>query len=213
MSSDRDQMRANAASARAIPQIMKDLRALHVCIFHPHDEDGESLTKQIERIGCQVHAFWPPLRQPPAGTDIVFIAVNPDMINHNFEWCVAEDAPPVVAVVAYENPTILEAVLRIGAKGVIVSPIRSLGILSALVLVRETTSEVKKLRRRVIRLEEKLGSVRVISNAQDILCQQRGISKEEAYRMIREQAMCKRTTAEEVAAAIVHAHEVLSFKA
>ncbi|KAF3999869.1 ANTAR domain-containing response regulator [Glaciimonas immobilis] len=209
---DRDQIRASAPALSAVPQIMKDLRALQVCIFHPHDHDGESLTKQIERIGCQVQAFWPPLLQPPPKTDIVFIAVNPDMIHHNFEWCRAEDAPPVVAVVAYENPTIIEAVLRIGAKGVIGAPIRSLGILSALVLVRETTNEVKKLRRRVIRLEEKLGAIRLISNAQDILCQQRGISKEEAYRMIREQAMCKRTTAEEVAAAIVHAHEVLSFK-
>lgn len=212
MNNDRDQTRAMASSFRAIPQILKDLRSLRICIFHPRDQDGESLTRQIERIGCQVQAFWPPLLQPPPETDVVFIAVNPDMINHSFEWCKEDEAPPVVAVVTYENPTIIEAVLRIGAKGVIASPIRSLGILSALVLVRETTNEIKKLRRRVVRLEEKLGAVRIIGNAQDILCRQRGINKEEAYRIIREQAMCKRTTAEEIAAAIVHAHEVLSFK-
>lgn len=212
MNNDRDQVRATPASFRGIPQILKDLRTLRICIFHPRDQDGESLTNQIERIGCQVQAFWPPLVQPPPETDIVFIAVNPEMVNHSFEWCKAEDAPPVVAVVTYENPTIIEAVLRIGAKGVVAAPVRSLGILSALVLVRETTTEIKKLRRRVGRLEEKLGAVRIVANAQDILCRQRGISKEEAYRIIREQAMCKRTTAEEIAAAIVHAHEVLSFK-
>lgn len=212
MNNDRDQVRATPASFRAIPQILKDLRSLRICIFHPRDQDGESLTNQIERIGCQVQAFWPPLVQPPPETDIVFIAVNPEMVNHSFEWCKAEDAPPVVAVVTYENPTIIEAVLRIGAKGVVAAPVRSLGILSALVLVRETTTEIRKLRRRVGRLEEKLGAVRIVANAQDILCRQRGISKEEAYRIIREQAMCKRTTAEDIAAAIVHAHEVLSFK-
>lgn len=212
MSNDRDQVRATPASFRAIPQILKDLRSLRICIFHPRDQDGESLTNQIERIGCQVQAFWPPLLQPPPETDLVFIAVNPEMVNHSFEWCKAEDAPPVIAVVTYENPTIIEAVLRIGAKGVVVAPVRSLGILSTLVLVRETTTEIKKLRRRVGRLEEKLGAVRIVANAQDILCRQRGISKEEAYRIIREQAMCKRTTAEDIAAAIVQAHEVLSFK-
>lgn len=212
MIGERDQLKPASPSPRAVPQIMKDLRALQVCIFHPQNQDGESLTKQIERIGCQIQAFWPPLVEPPPGTDIVFIAVNPDIIHHNFEWCRSVDAPPVVAVVTYENPTIIEAVLRIGAKGVIASPIRSLGILSALVLVRETSSEVKKLRRRVSRLEEKLDGIRTISSAQDILCQQRGMTKEEAYRMIREQAMCKRTTAEEIAAAIVHAHGILSFK-
>lgn len=212
MISDREPVNVAATAPRAVPQIMKDLRALQVCIFHPRNQDGESLTRQIERIGCRISAFWPALVAPPIGTDIVFIAVNPEMIHHNFEWCRSADAPPVVAVVAYENPTIIEAVLRIGAMGVIASPIRSLGILSALVLVRETTNQVKKLRRRVTRLEEKLDGVRMISSAQDILCQQRGTSKEEAYRMIREQAMCKRTTAEEIAAAIIQAHDVLSFK-
>jgi AmiR/NasT family two-component response regulator len=212
MNNPLDQARLVMLSDRVSPQILKDLRSLKICIFHPHDPDGESLTKQIERIGCQTQAFWPPLMQPPPGTDVVFMAINPDVINHLFEWCKEENAPPVVAVLAYENPTIIEAVLRIGAKGVIGSPIRSLGILSALVLVREMANDMKKLRRRVARLEEKLGAVRVMANAQDILCQQRGISKEEAYRIIREQAMCKRITAEEIAAAIVHAHEVLSFR-
>ena len=207
-----DQVRTVTASDRISPQVLKDLRSLKICIFHPHDQDGESLTKQIERIGCQTQAFWPPLMEPPPGTDVVFYAINPDVIKHPFAWCKEDNAPPVVAVLAYENPTIIETVLRIGAKAVIGSPIRSLGILSALVLVREIATDMKKLRRRVTRLEEKLGAVRVIGNAQEILCQQRRISKEEAYHIIREQAMCKRVTAEEIASAIVQAHEVLSFK-
>lgn len=212
MNSRHAQERIATPLERVSPQILKDLRSLKICIFHPLDQDGESLIKQIERIGCHTQAFWPPLTQPPVGTDVVFIAINPDVINHPFTWSREDNAPPVVAVLAYENPTIIEAVLRIGAKAVIGSPIRSLGILSALVLVREIALEVKKLRRRVARLEEKLGAVRVVGNAQEILCRQRGITKEEAYHIIREQAMCKRVTAEEIAAAIVNAHEVLSFK-
>ena len=38
-----------------------------------------------------------------------------------------------------------------------------------------------------------------IAEAQEILCAQHGISKEEAYRVIRDQAMQKRVTAEEIA--------------
>lgn len=212
MNRDRFQAKLVNPPYRAIPQIMKDLRTLQVCIFHPRDEDGESLTKQIERIGCKVHAFWPPPFELPPGTDLVFMAVNPDMINHHFEWSRGDEAPAVIAVVTYENPTIIEAVLRMGAKGVIASPIRSFGILSALVLVQEVANDIRKLRRRVNRLEDKISGMRVLNDAQEILCRQRGISKDEAYRVIRDQAMSKRVTAESIAAAIIQANDLLSFK-
>lgn len=212
MKKDREQPRSRVLSPRAIPQILKDLRSLRVCVFHPRDEDGQGLTRQLERIGCQVQAVWPPLSEPPVETDLVFIALNPDLINHDFAWCDREDAPPIIAVVTYENPTIIEAVLRIGAKGVVASPVRSFGLLSALVLARELTSDQKKLRKRIARLEVKITGIRTINEAQDILCRQRCISKEEAYRIIREQAMNKRTTIDEIATAIVNANEILSFK-
>jgi AmiR/NasT family two-component response regulator len=189
------------------------LRSLRVCVFHPHDRDGEELTRQLERIGCQVQAFWPPLPEPPAGTDIVFIAVNPNMVQHDVAWCDREDGPSVIAVVTYENPTIIEVVVRIGAKAIVASPIRSFGLLSALVLARELTGALKKQRKRITQLEAKLSGVRVVSEAQEILCRQRGITKEEAYRVIREQAMSKRVSAEEIASAIINSNEILSFKA
>jgi len=134
------------------------------------------------------------------------------MINHDFAWCDGEDAPPVIAVVTYENPTIIEAVLRIGAKGVVASPVRSFGLLSALVLARELTSCMKRQRKRIVQLEVKLGGIRMINEAQEILCRQRGISKEDAYRVIREQAMSKRVTTEEISSSIINANEILSFK-
>ena len=50
------------------------------------------------------------------------------------------------------------------------------------------------------------------TEAQEILCTQHGISKEEAYHVIREQAMQKRVTAEEIARSIINANEILSVK-
>ncbi|WP_028221113.1 ANTAR domain-containing response regulator [Paraburkholderia oxyphila] len=213
MNRTRNVARAVQPSARAIPQILKDLRSLRVCVFHPQDQDGEGLTRQLQRIGCQVQAFWPPLPLPPAGTDLVFMALHPNILQHDFSWCAGDSAPPVIAVITYENPTIIEAVLRIGAKGVVASPVRSFGLLSSLVLARELTTELVKQRRRISRLEEKLVGVRKIAEAQDILCQQRGITKDDAYKVIREQAMSKRVTAEDIASAIINANEILSFKA
>lgn len=212
MATERKRVQLKVPATRALAPVLKELRSLRVCVFHPHDEDGNELTRQLERIGCQAQAFWPPLAAPPDGTDLVFLALRPDMLQHDFSWSRSEGAPPVVAVVGYENPTIIDAVLKIGAKAVVASPIRSFGLLSALVLARELNDELCRQRKRITRLEVKLLGVRAVSEAQDILCLQRAISKEEAYRVIREQAMNKRTTAEAIASSIINANEILSFK-
>ena len=202
--------RSGPALTSPISQVLRDLRSLRVCVFHPHDRDGAQLTQQLQRIGCHVQAFWPPLPNPPAGTDVVFIALLPDILNLVNDWCADDDAPPSVAVLNYENPTVIDAMLRIDAQAVVTSPIHSFGLLSALVLAREIGRERKRLRKRIMRLEEKLGSARKVSEAQDILCRQRGVTKDEAYRILREQAMAKRMTVEDIASAILHASDILS---
>ena len=205
-------VRSGMRVVREAPQILRDLRSLRVCVFHPRDQDGQNLTRQLERIGCQVQAFWPPLPVLPEGADVVFMAVSPDMVDADFGWCQLEDGPPVIAVIAYENPTVIEAVLRVGAIATVTSPVRSLGLLPVLVLARDVHGTLRKQKKRISQLEAKLQGVRQIAEAQDILAVQHGISKEEAYHVIREQAMQKRVTAEEIARAIINANEILGFK-
>jgi AmiR/NasT family two-component response regulator len=109
--------------------LLKDLRTLRIAVFHPDDADGRQLIQQLQRIGCQVQAFWPAL---PAGIDVVFLAVRPESMDAEFQWLRGEEVPTIIAMVTYENPTIVEAVLRIGVQAVLPSPIRSFGLLSAL---------------------------------------------------------------------------------
>lgn len=205
-------VRSGMRAVRQAPEILRDLRSLRVCVFHPRDPDGEGLTRQLERIGCQVKAFWPPLPALPEDVDVVFMALSPDMVDADFAWCQLEDGPPVIAVVTYENPTIIEAVLRLGAIATVASPVRSFGLLSVLVLARDVHSTLRKQKKRIAQLEAKLQGVRQIAEAQDILVARHGITKEEAYHVIREQAMQKRVTAEEIAKAIINANDILSFR-
>lgn len=199
-------------AGRPVPAALRDVRKLRVAVFHPDDGDGRQLTQQLQRIGCQVQAHWPPLPALPDGLDVVFLAVRPDSIDFGYEWARGEDCPTVVAVVTYENPTIVEAVLRIGAKAVLPSPVRSFGLLSALVVARQVDVEDKTLGKRVRKLEAKLLGFRRIAEAKDILMRTRNVTEARAYDLIREQAMSKRVTTEEIAAAIVNANEILSLR-
>ena len=201
---------ATRHTLRVTPPQLKELRTLKIAVIHPDDADGMQLTQQLQRIGCQVQAFWPPVQVLPAGIDIAFMAVGPDIIGLRFEWTQREDAPTVIAVVTYENPTIVDAVLALGAQAVLPSPVRSFGLLTALVLARETHKENRSLTRRLRKVEAKLLGARHLADAKVILMKAHDVSETQAYDLIRDQAMSKRTTVEEIAAAIVHASEVLS---
>ena len=198
---------------RATPPQLKELRTLRIAVIHPDDGDGRLLTQQLQRIGCLVQAFWPPVQALPEGIDIAFVAVRPEILNLQFEWARREDAPTIIAVVNYENPTIVEAVLGIGATAVLPSPVRSFGLLSALVVARQAHKENRSLCRRLRKVEAKLLGVRHIADAKAILMKTHSLSETEAYDLIRDQAMSKRVTTEEVASAIVNASEVLSLGA
>ena len=201
---------ATRHTLRVTPPQLKELRALKIAVIHPDDADGMQLTQQLQRIGCQVQAFWPPVQVLPAGIDIAFMAVRPDIIGLRFEWTQREDAPTVIAVVTYENPTIVDAVLALGAQAVLPSPVRSFGLLTALVLARETHKENRSLMHRLRKVEAKLLGARHLADAKAVMMKTHDISEAQAYDLIREQAMSKRTTMEEIAAMIVHASEVLS---
>lgn len=196
---------------RTTPNLLRNLRNLRVMLFHPKDADGELLAQQLQRIGCQVLTMWPPLAELPDTVDVVFCAVHPDHAASRCHWAGGEPSLPVIAIINYENPTVVDAALRIGARAVLISPVRSAGILSSLAMALHTHAELRDVRRRITRLEQKLLSANQISEAKAILVRTRNVSDDEAYRIIREQAMSKRAATEDIARAIIHADGILSF--
>jgi AmiR/NasT family two-component response regulator len=174
------------------PAILRDLRSLKVVVIHPQDQDGEELLAQLQRIG-------------------VLMAMRPETLSVNFPWLGGSTSPPVIPVVTYENPITIEAVLRLNAFATIPSPVRSFGLLTA-IAVALTQFKASRMRERYIdRLEQKQAKVRVIQQAKQIVMEARGVSEEDAYQLLRSQAMLKREQIETVASEIVKAHETLSF--
>ncbi|HEY3599489.1 MAG TPA: ANTAR domain-containing protein [Paraburkholderia sp.] len=197
--------------ATETPAILRDLRSLKVAVIHPQDQDGEELLAQLQRIGCDVEVFWPRLDSLPSGTGLVVMAMRPETLATAFPWLGTSTSPPVIPVVTYENPITIEAVLRLNAFATIPSPVRSFGLLTA-IAVALTQCKASRTRERYIeRLEQKQANLRVIEQAKKIVMDTRGVSEEEAYQLLRSQAMLKREQIETVASDIVKAHETLSF--
>ncbi|HEV7833028.1 MAG TPA: ANTAR domain-containing protein [Caballeronia sp.] len=193
------------------PAILRDLRSLKVVVIHPQDQDCEELLAQLQRIGCDVQVCWPRLDSLPSDTGLVVMAMRPEVLSVDYPWLGTSTSPPVIPVVTYENPITIEAVLRLNAFATIPSPVRSFGLLTA-IAVALTQFKASRARERYIeRLEQKQAKVRVIQQATRIVMDSRGMSEEDAYQLLRSQAMLKREQIETVAGDIVKAHETLSF--
>lgn len=188
--------------------LLHDLRSLRVAVFHPDDRDGEELVLQLQRIGCKVQACWPPLPTLPESLDLVFLAVMPNAVLP--EWALTRDlrGPAIIAVVVYENPTIIDAVLKICAEGVVTSPVKSFGLLATMVTARQVNQQRVALVKMNQRLETKLAGLRQVTEAKAILMGVRRISEEDAYKLMREQAMVRRVTIEQIATTIVDAQKL-----
>jgi AmiR/NasT family two-component response regulator len=204
-------MATNPRAPSGTSRLLRDLRSLTVVVLHPDDADGQELIAQLRRIGCQVKAFWPPRDRLDAEADLVFCAVRPEIASREPAWTRRDDAPPVIAVVDYENPTTVESVLRMNVYGVVAAPVKSFGLLTTMVVALGQVERSRERDRYVARLEQRLASQRKVARAKTILMQTRNVNEEDAYKLIRDQAMTKRVTTDEIADAIIKANEILSF--
>lgn len=202
-------MHAKETGQRKISDLIRNVRKLRILLLHPGGREGEDLLEHLNRIGCQVSISWPP-EAIPAGTDVVLIAVRAIMEgNVSFDWDAEKPPASLIAIVDYENPLVVECVLRLGAQAVIGLPLQPLGILANLLLSATNFDRAQKLRLRVERLTSKLKANRDISMATSIIMQTHGVREREAYEMLRSQSMVRRTTIESTAAAVIQASDVL----
>lgn len=192
-------------------EILRDLRGLRIEVMHPPDADGISLVEHLHRIGCITTAIWPLPEELAATSDLVVLAVEHDGREPLRRLFRSQDRtlPTVIAIVGYENPSILQLVLEIGAHAVIERPVRPFGLLTQLAVARGLWLHQQEISRRLQKVERKLAGVQKLQRARLILMASQGMSEEEAYQTIRRQAMSKRMGMEEMAAAIIAAHDLL----
>lgn len=191
----------------AVRRLVDELRSARVLVVHPRDADGDALVDQLRRIGCNVRSLWPPPAELPQDVDAVFHLVEADEMPSPIDLAAA--GPTVIAVVDYENPTVLRRLLDSNAHGVVNKPIRSFGILSSLVLARSLAGYTRRLEAKVAKLEETLKARRDVDKAVKILIELKGIDEEAAYELIRRQATEKRRSMGEIARTLIAARDIL----
>jgi AmiR/NasT family two-component response regulator len=178
-------------------QILRDLRGLRV--------------EHLARIGCITSTVWPLPDELGPTSDLVVLSVEHDSREPLRRLFRGQDRklPTVIGIVGYENPSILQLVLEIGAHAVIERPVRPFGLLTQLAIARSLWLQQQDAARHAQKLERKLAGIQKIQRARLILMTSQGLTEEEAYQTIRRQAMSKRIGMEDMANAIINAQELL----
>ena len=189
----------------------KNLRNLKVLLLHPYDSDGKEIFDQISRIGCKCEHFWPPSIVEALQSDVVIVGIYQDKQKslQTLLSGISEDAA-VIAVINYESPSELVMALNLNTTAVISKPVRSFGILANLVISYSTWEKNKALEKRIKRLKKVLAQKTVVSKAVLILMKSQSLSEESAYKLIRSQAMSKRTTIINIAESILNTENLLT---
>jgi AmiR/NasT family two-component response regulator len=192
-------------------QILRDLRGLRVQVVHPPDSERVRLVEHLRRIGCMVETQWPVPECWTDSCDVMLLAVEHDVRSDIQRLLKSSDGsrPTIIAVVGYEDPSTLQLVLEAGAVAVIERPIRPFGLLTNLTIARSIWLEKRETEKRIRKLERKLSG---IQKAKAILMDGQGLNEAEAYESIRRQAMAKRMSMDDMAAAIIHANELLQYR-
>lgn len=187
----------------------RDPGSYNVLLVHPRDQDGEEMRKALERVGCRVRTCWPPPTELPSDIDIVFFGLCHSPVDA-IPWDPSNPPAALVAIIDLDKTTDFRRLMAYNPHAVISKPIRPIERLTSLVLARNLFERQSELEKRVNKLQKKLGSLRRIERAKEILIKKNNITEKEAYEIIRTQAMKRRVTTEEIASKIIDADEVLS---
>lgn len=180
---------------REHPLLIKDLRLLKILLVQPENGADQALRSHLERIGCQVQEIWPPPASYDENIDIVFVMLDRLIERRlHFTWQAEDPSAVLIAVIDYENPLSIDRLLHMRVNAVIGLPIRPFGILTNLLAAVNNHRRERRLRQNLVRLQAKLESCRLVERAKLAIMLTDSQSEKEAYGMLRQVAMKRRTT-------------------
>lgn len=189
-----------------IQRPVQNFRGTTAILVMAEDRNHQTLRGILGRLGMVAHHFDPQgdaanLKSLLTAADIVF--VDTDMLDAQFGTVVAGAALPVVAVIGIESPSRLQRAFDIEPSAVMMKPVRSNGVYTALFFAFNEKHRRQQLNGKLATLQERQGARRILVKAILHLMQSLGLNDEEAYRHLRKESMSRRIPIEELAAQIL----------
>jgi AmiR/NasT family two-component response regulator len=140
---------------------------------------------------------------------LIFLYIPPEVEQMDYGW-LHESGPPIISVANFENPTLIDEALRIGVMAILMAPIKASGLLSTIITTLHQHAKNSRNSHRISQLEKKIINLKMLEEAKRILIAKQRISENEAYELIRSQAMSQRMPIEDIARDIIQSEKIMS---
>lgn len=185
---------------------IQNFRGCNALLVMAEDRNTQSLKVTLGKLGITPHHFDPQasasdLKSSMGTADVAFI--DTDMLDAQFAPVIAGLVLPVVAVIGIESPSRLQRAFDIEPSAVLMKPIRSNGVYTALYFAFNENQRRQQLLGELSTIQERQGARRIVVKAILHLMQSFGFNDEEAYRHLRKESMSKRIPVEELAVQIL----------
>ncbi|OCP15983.1 MULTISPECIES: ANTAR domain-containing protein [unclassified Ensifer] len=176
-------------------------------ILHREDSTTERLTRQLKLFGFHVHVQWTPLDADNL-PDLILVDADQGWTGL-LPWTDERAPRPLVALLGSEAPGRVAWAMGQGASAIIAKPLASSAVYPALVMALAIHRERKAVTERIAHLEERVRMRPLVHAAVQKIGNARKLDEEQAYRILRNCAMQRRLSMEQVAASILGGAEPL----
>lgn len=179
----------------------------HAVILHREDSNTERLIRQLGLLGIRTRQQWAPLGAEDI-PDIVLVDADQGW-DDLLPWNGETPSRPVVALLGSEAPGRIAWALKQGASAVIAKPVATSAVYPALVMALAIHEERRDATGRLRYLEERIRMRPLVYAAVEKLKTARGLDEERAYAILRDCAMRRRLSMEQIAAIFLGGTEPL----
>jgi AmiR/NasT family two-component response regulator len=176
-------------------------------ILHREDNNSERLERQFGLLGIRATRRWEPL-STWADVDLVLVDADQgwdDLLPQGD----GRSARPLVALLGSEAPGRIAWAMEKGATAIIPKPVAASAIFPALVMAVSIHQERLAIAEKLHHLEERVRMRPLVHAAVAKLRSARSLTEEQAYATLRDCAMQRRLTMEQVAAVVLGGVEPL----
>jgi AmiR/NasT family two-component response regulator len=170
----------------------------HAVILHREDANTERLERQLGLLGIRSIRQWEPLA---AGDSADLVLVDADQ---GWDDLLPEKGDalgkPLVALLGSEAPGRIAWAMQQGASAIIPKPVAASAVYPALVMAVSIHEERRAVAERLHYLEERVRMRPLVHAAVEKLRAARGLDEERAYAILRDCAMRRRLSMEQVSA-------------
>jgi AmiR/NasT family two-component response regulator len=189
---------------------IRSFRGLHALIEHPASVDRAVLQSQLEQLGLRVTTVDELSGQPGPDVDVYFfdadrfaghVEEGDDLQSHDL---------PCIALIGFEAPSRLEALLARQPSAYLTKPIRRTGVYSCLAVGMHQYSALRETHCRLQVAEERVRLRRKVISAVVQLMRRGQLDEDEAYRVLQRGSMTHRISIEALSLRIISSQQSMA---